>query len=362
MRKLGPTLLLAVLTGLVVIGCSDDDPDPSITRLNASETCGVVPMRVDFRADAAGGKPFADPTGGNNWLKMTWDFGDGTRIENGASIAYHEYQEPGTYTVTVIAEDDQGATASRSLQVKAIADSLAVTAYGLIDDLPITEVVACRPVQLGLIAETCGFDPVTDSYERFLFRWLAGDSVYTGTRPRHSFTPDELGEQFVAVRLIDPAQGITRRDTLHLSVLESDGVDLSLSADWLDPSSATPDLNLTNPVWPDTLTYTVHLRNDGPATAYNLNVAGTLPAFNRLFFYGAEPSVGTVTYDPDDRQWTWIVPELIADAEVAIDVSFFIEVQQSNQYLFPSTLQAYPCDFDADDVEVISRLLLGTFR
>jgi uncharacterized repeat protein (TIGR01451 family) len=364
MRKLGPLLLLAALTALVVIGCSDDEPDPSITRLNASEPCGVVPLRVDFRADATGGKPFADPTGGNNWLKMTWDFGDGTRIENGASIAYHEYEEPGTYTVTVTAEDDRGKTASRSLQIRANADSLSVTTYGLIDEMPIAAVEACRPVQLGVIAETCGFDPVTDSYERFLFRWNVRDSVYSGPHPQHSFTPGELGEQIITVRLIDPAQGITRRDTLHLTVLESPGADLSLSADWLlsDPASATPDLNVVNPVWPDTLTYTVHLRNDGPTAAYNLRVTSTLPPFNRLYFYRAVPSHGTATFTSSTRAVTWRVPELAADTDAQIDISFFIEVEQTTQYQFPSVLQPYPCDPDSDDVQVTPRLLIGTFR
>ena len=166
------------------------------------------------------------------------------------------------------------------------------------------------------------------------------------------------------LRLIDPAQGITRRDTLHLTVLESPGADLSLTADWLlsDPSSATPDLNVVNPVWPDTLTYTVRLRNDGPAVAYNLRVTSTLPPFNRLYLYRAVPSLGTATFTPSTRAVTWRVPELAAAAEVQIDVSFFIEVEQANQYQFPSVLQPYPCDPDSDDVQVTPRLLIGTFR
>ena len=73
MRKLSLTLLMAALTIIVMIGCGTEDPKPSITRLYASATCGVAPLRVDFRADATGGANLPEPTGGNNWLRMRWD-------------------------------------------------------------------------------------------------------------------------------------------------------------------------------------------------------------------------------------------------------------------------------------------------
>ncbi len=364
MRKLVASLALAALAALVAVGCSDDEPEPTISRLHASTTCGVVPLRVDFRADASGGKPLSEPTGGNNWLKMSWDFGDGATISNGTSIAYHEYETPGLYTVTVTAEDDRGERASRSMQVRVDVDSLSVAVYGLVDELPITEVQACRPVQLGIIAETCGFDPITDSYDRFVFRWTVGSAVYSGATPRHRFLPAEVGEQTAILRLIDPAQSITRRDTLRLLVTENPGADLSLDADWLnaDPSSPSRDLTVTNPVWPDTLTYTIRALNDGPADAFDVTVTGDFPAFNRLYFHRGTPSVGTIRFDTENRRWTWSIPRIDAGTVETVDVTFYIEVQQSTNYSFTTTMAAYPCDPDVDDLTVTPRLLVQTFR
>ncbi len=364
MRKLGLTLVLAALTALVVIGCSEDVPDPRITRLHASETCGVVPLRVDFRADASGGKPLSEPTGGNTWLKLSWDFGDGTTIEDGTSIAFHRYDEPGIYTVTVTAEDDDGEQASRSLMVRVDADSLQIETYGLIDDLPVAEVMACQPLTLGIIAETCGFDPVGDSYDRFVYRWTASGQQYTGMNPQHTFLPAELGEQEIFINILDPSQSITRNDTLRVNVVENPGADLSLAADWLqsDPASPDRDLTLTSPVWPDTLTYTIRVQNAGPATAYNLTVSGTIPDFSRIYFFGAESDNGSTSYANANRRWTWRIPEIPADGEATVDITFWIEVTQTTTYSFTTTMEAYACDPDPGDLQIVPRLLIQTFR
>jgi PKD repeat protein len=361
MRTLGLTLLLAALVALVAIGCGEDEPKPTITRLYASESCGVVPLRVDFRADASGGKPLAEPTGGNNWLKMFWDFGDDSPVLEGASIAYHEYAEPGLYTVTVTAEDDRGEQASRSVQVQVNADTLQVTSFALIEELPVDEVDACRPVRFGVTAETCGFDPVNDTYGRFVFTWFVGGQTYRVADPVHTFPPTAEGEQLVIVRLEDPGQSTTRRDTLTVTVLPSAGADLSLRADWLlsTPASPTDTLQLAAmPALPARFTYTVRLENAGPADAYNVVVTGTLPLLQRLALYAEGiVSTGSISYEPSPRRWTWRVPLVAAGTEQTADISFVNEVSWIEPTLsFPSSITPYACDPTLDDVTATARL------
>ena len=55
MRKTAVTLLLAALGLLVFLGCDEEDTlVPYFTRLEQSQTCGVVPMTVQFIARASG--------------------------------------------------------------------------------------------------------------------------------------------------------------------------------------------------------------------------------------------------------------------------------------------------------------------
>jgi uncharacterized repeat protein (TIGR01451 family) len=359
LRKLGLIALMTALAAVAVIGCGEDDPKPAITRLFASAECGVAPLRVDFRADATGGASLPDPTGGNNWLRMSWDFGDGTVIQDGTSIAYHEYDTTGTFTVTVTAEDDDGERATRSTEIVVREDSLSIEIYGLLDDMPVSEVVACRPLQLGILAETCDFDPVEDSYERFVFRWMVGDSTYSSPNPRHSFSSADVGQEEVIVRVEDPTRSITRLDTLLVDVLDSDGADVSLSTDWANaPQGADTDtLARDVPSWPDTLVYTVRVQNAGPDEAYNLKVVGNIDLNNRIFFESADydESLGDFRYVVAEggstvKRWTWTIERIPGGAEESIDINFYVETANAGAVRrFFSQLDAYPCDPDTTD-------------
>ena len=352
LRKLGLLLLLSALTLVVMVGCGTEDPKPSVTRLYASATCGVAPLRVDFRADATGGTSLPEPTGGNNWLRMQWDFGDGTVIQDGTSVAFHEYAVPDTYTVIVTVEDDNGDRAERSQAIVVQADSLGIQAYALLNDQPATEVEACRPLQLGIFAETCGFDPIDGNYERFVFLWDAGGTVYTGTHPQHSFSSDDVGTQEITVMIEDPTRSITRTDALYVDVLPSPGANVSLAADWLKSPQGTASDVLDRDVaaWPDTLTYTVRLNNAGPGDAYDLSVVGDLDGNNRVLFHDSDSATGDFTYDAGDKQWTWHVAEMASGEEVTLDVTFYVEIASANNTRrFPSELQPYACDPDTTD-------------
>lgn len=370
MRKLGLILLLAALAALVAAGCSEEENSkPYVSRLYASETCGVAPLRVDFRADATGGKPFNDPTGGNNWLRMSWDFGDGTVIANGTSIAYHRYEAPGIFTVTVTAEDDAGERDSRSMQVKVNADSLSIEVFGTLHGEIVTELKACEPLTLGIIAETCGFDPVSDTYDRFIYRWSVAGAAYTSANPQHAFAPaTEPRVEMITLNLIDPTRSTTRNDTLWVDVLPSAGADLSLAAFWLLPDSlyTTSDtLRVTLPgVWPNTFTYRLHARNAGPEPAYHVTVRGNQPNLANLHYVGAFASSGGVTYDSasDARRWTWQIPAIAAGGEETVFVAYRIESPPPSNNAFPIRMQPYACDPDTTNLQITPRLITQTFR
>jgi uncharacterized repeat protein (TIGR01451 family) len=299
---------------------------------------------------------------------MTWDFGDGTVIQDGTSIAYHFYSEPDTYTVTITATDDNGDTASRSREIIVYADSMAVFAFGAVDSQPVEEVPACRPLELGTLVETCGFDPINDSYEQFLYQWTVGDAIYTSPNPRHTFASDELGLQEIYLVLQDPTRSITRFDTVTVDVLVSNGADISLSADWLaspgGPASEVFDRDIAS--FPDTLTYTVRLANAGPDDAYNLDVIGTLPSNNRLIYYDAAFSSGSLVYRERidgnlAKEWTWNVPLVVAGGEESVDITFYLEMSSTGaSFDFDSEIDGYGCDPDDDDHEVTATLNIAS--
>jgi uncharacterized repeat protein (TIGR01451 family) len=359
MRRIVGILIPVVLAIGLLPGCSEDDAKPQITRLYASEGCGVAPLRVEFRGDASAGAPLDDPTGSNNWLSFTWNFGDGTVLSDATSVAYHEYQEPGTYTVTLTAEDNDGEKASRTTLIEVKSDSLFMEAFSLVDEQPATAVGTCAPIQFGITAESCDFDPVEDSYERFVFRWHLTDIVYSEPFPVHYFQPTDLGEQEVRVIVEDPTRSITRVDTVTVDVTESGGADLSIDANWLlSPDGPdAPHFDRAIETIPELLTYTIEVVNDGPDPAYNLEATGELDASGRIVFDSHVTSLGSFAYVQEDKAWTWLIAEIPASTTATLDITFVIEQAfVGSDFDFTGALAPYACDPDDDDLDVTATL------
>ena len=84
---------------------------PTVTNLTADPAYPEAGKPVTFTATATA--PAGDPV-----TKWKWNFGDGTPVqETTESTITHTFQNPGTYTVSVQAQNSAGWSAARSIQV-----------------------------------------------------------------------------------------------------------------------------------------------------------------------------------------------------------------------------------------------------
>ena len=217
MRRALSLLLPAVLLVLLAVAGCDDESNPKFSRIEASPTCGVAPMPVEFRAVATGGNEIGDPTGGNNNLEINWNFGDGGTGQT--SVAYHTFQDPGVYTVIATANDPDGGNASISQEIVVYGDSLFIEASSNFPDGAIT---VNDTVRFNIMAESCQIHPdVEDDYRNLVYDWEMNDgtgTVFTSRNPRYSFST--AGNWDVTVNVSYTALAITRRDTLHFTVTD----------------------------------------------------------------------------------------------------------------------------------------------
>lgn len=210
-------ILAAGILLLAVVACNDES-QPVITRIFAAPSCGVAPMQVEVYGIASGGNESGSATGGNNNLDFTWDFGDGQT--SNTSIGYHTFTAPGDYLVTLRVEDPDGKTATRTVPVVVVADSLQVEAAVETAD-PIDTTM---PVAFNYRAGSCGVDPDSESDRASYLRqtWTMGDAgfpdggVYSGPQPEHTFSAP--GTYQVVCTVTYTAWAVTRRDTVTVVV------------------------------------------------------------------------------------------------------------------------------------------------
>ncbi len=213
----GAVLATLAACNSTILGTANDSK-PEITRIFAAPDCGVAPMQVEFYGIASGGNESGDATGGNNNLEFTWSFGDGTT--SNTSIAYHTYRTPGEYTATLRVEDPDGESATRTVPVIIVADSLDVSASVL--NGPVFSFG--DTVQFDYRAGTCGVDAMSDADRAsyLVQRWIMHDpgfangGVYTGAMPQHTFSAAGTYDVEVVVTYVGWA--VTRRDTVQVVV------------------------------------------------------------------------------------------------------------------------------------------------
>ena len=207
----------ALLVLFFVSGCKQDTK-PAITRLTLTPLCGVMPLQIEGYVAVSGGNETGNATGGTNNLEISWTFGDG-HIGT-TSRAFNTYADAGDFNVVVTATDPDGNSASSSMPVRVLADSLLVEASS---NFPAGSVTTADTVQFDLRAESCDIDPDNaGNYAKIFFKWRMNDAagtVFTGRAPRFRFT--ESGEYDVTLAVNYPFWAVVRRDTLHISVTDA---------------------------------------------------------------------------------------------------------------------------------------------
>ncbi len=212
--------ILILAAGVLVLATAacNDTSKPAITRIFVTPSCGVTPMQVEVYGIASGGNETGDATGGNNNLNFTWDFGDGATSTT--SIAYHVYEDAGEYNVTLRVEDPDGNSATRSLPVTVVLDSLMVDATSDATG-PVT---TADTVHFDYRAGTCGVDAnsLSDRASYLEQKWFMHDpgfpdgGVYTGAEPAHTFSAP--GVYQVELRCTYVGWAVTRSDTVTVTV------------------------------------------------------------------------------------------------------------------------------------------------
>ena len=134
-------------------------------------------------------------------LQFYWDFGDGS-VGRGGKI-HHAYHESGTYNVTLLAVDDDGASSSLTQVVEV--QNIAPTINIMSEDLILQEGQT-------YLFETESQDTSTD-FQRLLYSWSFGG---TGWRQSHVWSDDWSGN--VSVDVQDP-EGAIATDSISVQVL-----------------------------------------------------------------------------------------------------------------------------------------------
>ncbi|HWM09645.1 MAG TPA: PKD domain-containing protein, partial [Solirubrobacteraceae bacterium] len=98
-------------TDSVEVVVTPEGNDPPVVRASAAPRSGTAPLEVSFSAQGI------DPDGDSDEILYWWDFGDGGADAFGREAEY-TYMEPGSYTATVTATDEDGAFSTATVQVE----------------------------------------------------------------------------------------------------------------------------------------------------------------------------------------------------------------------------------------------------
>lgn len=162
---------------------------PFLLELDVSPISGGAPLNVSLAVDA---------TGGGGPSNVTWTFGDGTPDGYGPSQT-HDYATPGTYPLSVLADDGAGGT---------VGDAVFVDVIG------VTESVASGPGPLSVTFGTT----IVGGPGGYGYLWDFGDGSPATTSPTPTHTFNSV-QTFVVRVTVTTAVGVYAVATTTVQVL-----------------------------------------------------------------------------------------------------------------------------------------------
>ncbi|UCD16186.1 MAG: PKD domain-containing protein, partial [Candidatus Zixiibacteriota bacterium] len=297
----------------VVDACGDDD-EIKLEYIHVIDTCkvdfsgtprdGCAPLDVDFEGTTRG------PCEIVSW---TWDFGDpasgSNNIGSGQNVS-HTYNDPGTYTVTLTAEDVSG--------TKIVTKEDYITAYG-------------GPTAAFSASLTSGTAPLyvdftdqsTSEVGIDTWSWDFGDPASGSDNVSDETDPSHVYE----------AEGVY---TVTLIVTDACGADTTTEDITVIPMlSITKEVDELTAFPNDTLEYTLTIVNNSEDVATNIIVVDSIPDSSG-FITGSITGGGT--YDPMQDQVTWSIASIKSGEQ--IEVSFKV-VLDGPFIIFPTAVSNY---------------------
>jgi PKD repeat protein len=334
---------------------------------SASPQQGFAPLNVQF---------FGNGSGGNAPLSYSWSFGDGNT--DTTQNPTHTYQNPGTYTASLVVTDDNGDSANSTVEITVLDNSVpqvSVTAS------PTTGVV---PTNVSFSSTINGGDAP------FTYQWNFGDGSPTSdvSDPSHSYT---TAGSFNATLTVTDNNGDTASDSVQIDIASNDVPAVTASVDndtGTAPLSANFSASATGGNAP--LSYTWYM-GDGSSPKSGQSVSHT---YQNTGIYTAEvvvtdangdtandtlqinvvqdaPDLAVQSFTPtvngtDVTYEVTIVNNGTQDAVQPFDVRFYNDLSSAPDASTPSSYTAYVGDvIPAGGTKTISRtvfdLAIGTY-
>ncbi len=200
-----------------------DNSVPQVS-VNASPTTGIVPTNVSFNSTINGGDaPFT----------YEWNFGDGSPTID-VVAPDHSYTVAGQYTATLTVTDNNGDTASDSIQIDIASNDVPAVTASVDSD------TGTAPLTVNFSASaTGGNSPLS-------YTWYFGDgsSPQNGQSVSHNYQNTGI---YTAEVVVTDANGDTANDTIQINVVQ-DAPDLAVQSftATANGTSVTYDMTIVN--------------------------------------------------------------------------------------------------------------------
>jgi PKD repeat protein len=186
-----------------------DAGSDSVPTANASASPqqGFAPLQVQF---------FGNGSGGNAPLSYAWSFGDGNN--DTAQNPTHTYQNPGTYTASLVVTDSNGDSANSTVEITVLDNS-------------VPQVSANASPTTGIVPTNVSFSSTINGGDApFTYEWNFGDGSPTSdvANPSHSYT---TAGSFSATLTVTDNNGDTASDSVQIDIASNDVPAVTASVD-----------------------------------------------------------------------------------------------------------------------------------